>query len=120
MNMGKRLIFLLFLFATKILFSQSCPNSLIYDSTNHIFCSGDTIELSCNLQNIILHPWTFAPGASNNYTVESIPYNPPCPFNISPMAQEYYLSSDDIWGRVMNLNEGQPSNSPLFKFSFYG
>ncbi|MFA7081352.1 MAG: hypothetical protein WC135_01955, partial [Bacteroidales bacterium] len=114
------ILFIFFVLIGFKAFSQSCPNSVIYDSTNHVVCSGDTIELNCEMPYVILSPKVFAPGASNNYIVESIPYTPPCPYNISPTAINYYLPRDDIWGSIMNLNYGQPSTVPQFKFSFYG
>lgn len=101
-------------------FSQSCPNSTVRDITNNIDCSGDTIQLTCDMPFVTLAPKVFAPGASNNYIVESIPYNPPCPFTISPTAVDYVLPADDVWGMLMGLNFGLPAGSPVFKFSFYG
>jgi hypothetical protein len=112
------------------LFAQSCPNAYIYDSTNHVSCSGDTIQLTCSMTSIRLFPKSYAPGASNSYTYESIPFDSvPCPFTVGtttgPNANtiDYILPQDDVWGEVMNMNFGQPINDPnykTFKFSFYG
>ncbi|MDY4790481.1 MAG: gliding motility-associated C-terminal domain-containing protein [Bacteroidales bacterium] len=107
------------IFATNS-FGQSCPNSTVRDITNNIDCSGDTIQLTCDMPFVTLAPKVFAPGASNNYIVESIPYNPPCPFTISPTAVDYVLPADDVWGMLMGLNFGLPAGSPVFEFSFYG
>lgn len=101
-------------------FSQSCPNSTVRDITNNVDCSGDTIQLTCDMPFVTLAPKVFAPGASNNYIVESIPYNPPCPFTISPTAVDYVLPADDVWGMLMDINFDLPAGSPVFKFSFYG
>ncbi len=30
-------------------FSQSCPNSTVRDITNNVDCSGDTIQLTCDM-----------------------------------------------------------------------
>ena len=107
------------IFATNS-FSQSCPNSTVRDITNDIDCSGDTIQLTCDMPFVTLAPKVFAPGASNNYIVESIPYNPPCPFTISPTAVDYILPTDDVWGMLMGLNFPPDPASPDFVFSFYG
>lgn len=107
------------IFATNS-FGQSCPNSTVRDITNNIDCSGDTIQLTCDMPFVTLAPKVFAPGASSGYIVESIPYNPPCPYTISPTAIDYVLPNDDVWGMLMNINFGLPAGSPVFKFSFYG
>lgn len=102
-------------------FSQSCPSSVIYDTTNHLTCSDQTIiQLTCGMPSVVLSPKVFAPGSSDNYIVESIPYNPPCSYTISPTATDYILPSDDVWGQLMNINYGQPSTAIPFRFSFYG
>lgn len=115
---------LLLVFSTIIFainsFGQSCPNSTVRDITNNVDCSRDTIQLTCDMPFVTLAPKVFAPGASNGYIVESIPYNPPCPYTISSTAIDYALPSDDVWGMLMNINFGQPASAPQFKFSFYG
>ncbi len=119
----KRTFVLLFIVSSLIgtkAFSQSCPSSVIFDTTNNLVRSGQTIQLTCEMPSVILSPKVFAPGASNSYTFESIPYNPPCPFTISPTAIDYILPADDCWGQLMNINFGQPSTAPQFVFSFYG
>lgn len=121
MNMKKTLLLitLTIIFITKT-FGQSCPNSTIKDITNNVNCSGDTIQLTCDMPFITLAPNVFAPGASSGYIVESIPYNPPCPYTISPTAIDYVLPSDDVWGMLMDINFGLNQNDPTFLFSFYG
>jgi hypothetical protein len=61
-------------------------------------------------------------GASNSYTYESIPFNPPCSFNLAeyPNKIDYILPQDDVWGELMTLDFGQPASAPDFIFSFYG
>ena len=109
------------IFATNS-FSQSCPNSTVRDITNNIDCSGDTIQLTCDMPFVTLAPKVFAPGASNSYTYESIPFNPPCSFNLAeyPNKIDYILPQDDVWGELMTLDFGQPASAPDFIFSFYG
>ncbi len=48
-------------------------------------------------------------GQTTNYTVESIPYNPP--YQFSCLANPVSVNSDDIWSPVINLP---------FNFCFYG
>lgn len=102
------------------LYAQSSLSSVIYDSINNIVYSGDTIQLNCANPSIVLSPKIFAPGSTNSYIVDSIPYNPPCPYTISPNAIDYTIPQDDMWGILMNFNFGLPSSVPLFNFSFYG
>lgn len=102
------------------LYAQSSLSSVIYDSINNIVYSGDTIQLNCANPSIVLSPKIFAPGSTNSYIVDSIPYNPPCPYAISPNAIDYTIPQDDMWGILMNFNFGLPSSVPLFNFSFYG
>jgi gliding motility-associated-like protein len=103
-------------------FSQSCPNSTVRDITNNVDCSGDTIQLTCDMPFVTLAPKVFAPGASNSYTYEPIPFNPPCSFNLAeyPNKIDYILPQDDVWGELMTLDFGQPASAPDFIFSFYG
>lgn len=102
------------------LYAQSSLSSVIYDSINNIVYSGDTIQLNCANPSIVLSPKIFAPGSTNSYIVDSIPYNPPCPYTISPNAIDYTIPQDDMWGILMNFKFGLPSSVPLFNFSFYG
>lgn len=102
------------------LYAQSSLSSVIYDSINNIVYSGDTIQLNCANPSIVLSPKIFAPGSTNSFIVDSIPYNPPCPYTISPNAIDYTIPQDDMWGILMNFNFGLPSSVPLFNFSFYG
>ena len=119
--MKKTLVLLFFIafFSTNIL-AQSSPSSVIFDSINNIIRSGQTIQLNCSMPSIILTSKTFAPGATSSYVVDSIPYNLPCPYDISSNSIDYYYPSDDLWSEVIDLNYGQTSTSPLFNFSFYG
>lgn len=103
-------------------FSQSCPDATIRDVTNNVDCSGQTIQLTCPMPFVTLSPKVFAPGASDSYIYESIPFTPPCTFNLSeyPNKIDYILPNDDVWGEVMSLDFGQPSTAQPFIFSFYG
>ena len=112
--MKKKFLLLLFLSGFLIIngYSQgssgsACPDASIFDFTNSVDCSGQTIQLTCPMPFVTLSPKVFAPGASSGYIVEQITYNPPCPYNISPTAVHYTLPSDDIWGQVMSLDFGQ-------------
>ncbi|MFA6199311.1 MAG: gliding motility-associated C-terminal domain-containing protein [Bacteroidales bacterium] len=121
----KRTFALLFIVSSLIgtkAFSQSCPSSVIFDTTNNLVRSGQTIQLTCEMPSVILSPQNFAPGASDSYTYESIPFNPPCSFTLSeyPNKIDYILPQDDVWGEVMSLDFGQPSTAQPFIFSFYG
>lgn len=127
--MKKKFLLLLFLSALLSLnvFSQSstassCPDASIFDLTNNQYCSGDTIQLTCDMPSITLSPKVYAPGASDTYTYESIPFNPPCSFTLSeyPNRIDYLLPRDDVWGEVMSLDFGQPDTAQPFIFSFYG
>lgn len=121
----KRTFLLLFIVSSLCgikVFAQSCPSSVIYDTTNNLVRSGQTIQLTCEMPSVILSPKVFAPGASDSYTYESIPFNPPCSFTLSeyPNRIDYILPRDDVWGEVMSLDFGQPSTAQPFIFSFYG
>lgn len=122
--MNKKLLLLLIFVTLFSLngFSQSCPNATIHDVTNNVDCSGQTIQLTCQMPSITLSPDVFAPGASESYIYESIPFNPPCSFTLSeyPNKIDYILPQDDVWGEVMSLDFGQPSTAQPFIFSFYG
>lgn len=77
------------------------------------------IQMQCG-QEYYICAETFAPGGSSDYVFESIPYNPPYPFN---SGTEYVLPRDDCWGLQMSLGYNrppEPAGTPEFKFSFYG
>ncbi|MEA5100165.1 MAG: T9SS type A sorting domain-containing protein [Bacteroidales bacterium] len=103
------------------LYAQSSLSSVIYDSINNIVYSGDTIQLNCANSSIVLSPKIFAPGATNSYIVDSIPYNPPCSFDLNeyPDRIDYLLLYDDVWSEVLNINFGQANSNNPFIFSFY-
>lgn len=119
--MKKKLLLLLFLsgFLSLNGFSQACPDASIYDSTHRVYCSGNTIQLTCETPAVLLSPKVFAPGASDSYVVESIPYAPPYAFN---SGIQYTLPVDDCWGELMSLGFGPPPppGVPPFSFDFYG
>lgn len=119
--MKKTLVSLFFvtLISTNIL-AQSSPSSVIFDSINNIIRSGQTIQLNCSMPSIVLTSKTFAPGATSSYVVDSIPYNPPCPYTISPNAVDYILLQDDAWSQLIDINYAQPDSIVNFIFSFYG
>ncbi|MFA6367131.1 MAG: hypothetical protein WCX10_01085, partial [Bacteroidales bacterium] len=120
--MKKPLAFLFFinLVLTNLL-AQSSLSSVIYNSINNTVFSCDTIQLNCTTPSIVLNPKIFAPGATNSYIVDSIPYNPPCSFDLNeyPDRIEYLLLYDDVWSEVLNINFGQANSNNPFVFSFY-
>ena len=130
--MKKKFLLLLFLSGFLIIngYSQgssgsACPDASIFDFTNSVDCSGQTIQLTCDMPAVTLSPKVFAPGASDSYTFESIPFTPPCTFDLSeyPGKIDYILPRDDVWGEVMSLDFGQETSLPGYKpfiFSFYG
>ncbi|MEE0909657.1 MAG: hypothetical protein UIQ51_02660, partial [Bacteroidales bacterium] len=80
------------------------------------------IQLQCN-DNKYLAADIFLPGGgSTEYTVESIPYNPPIAFNTGNSYAAQLCNTDDTWGTVFSLNYGYPPdpNIPNFTFDFYG
>ncbi|HLU50755.1 MAG TPA: hypothetical protein VKZ42_01205, partial [Flavobacteriaceae bacterium] len=84
-------------------FSQG-PGSLFVDAgEDQIICGGtECVDLSADFLEIFE---TF----SQNYTVQSIPYNPPFPFN--GLANSIDVDGDDIWSAVDFLP---------FDFCFFG
>ena len=112
-------LFFVTLISTNIL-AQSSPSSVIFDSINNIIRSRQTIQLNCSMPSIVLTSKTFAPGATSSYVVDSIPYNPPCPYTISPNAVDYILLQDDAWSQLIDINYAQPDSIVDFIFSFYG
>lgn len=121
--MKKSLAFLFFinLVLTNLL-AQSSLSSVIYNSINNTILSCDTIQLNCTTPSIVLNSKIFAPGATNSYIVDSIPYNPPCSFDLNeyPDRIDYLLPFDDVWSEVLNLNFRQADSTNPFVFSFYG
>ncbi|MFA7081517.1 MAG: T9SS type A sorting domain-containing protein [Bacteroidales bacterium] len=103
-------------------FAQSCLSSVIFDSLNNVILSNQTIQLNLERPSILLSSKTFAPGSTNSYVFDSIPFNPPCSFNLIeyPGRVECMLPWDDVWGEVLSLDLGQPITAPPFIFSFYG
>ena len=80
------------------------------------------IQLQCN-DNKYLAADIFLPGGgSTEYTVESIPYDPPVAFNLGNSYASQLCNNDDRWGTVFSLNYGFPPdpNIPNFTFDFYG
>lgn len=125
--MKKKFLLLLFLsgvfsFSGISQTTSSCPDASIFDFTNNADCSGQTIQLTCDMPAVTLSPKVFAPGASDSYTYESIPFTPPCSFTLSeyPGKIDYILPRDDVWGEVMSLDFGQAATAQPFIFSFYG
>ncbi|MDR0971832.1 MAG: gliding motility-associated C-terminal domain-containing protein [Bacteroidales bacterium] len=125
--MRKLFYFILFFGITiNVLGQQSCISAYIHhswasDTTENN--SGDTVQLSCSQDYIQLKAFTYAPGASTNYIYESIPFNPPCSFNLSEYDNRIDVdisASDDVWGNVFSLSYGLPTGAPPFVFSFYG
>lgn len=70
--------------------------------------AGNDVTLSCTQTCTNLTANFFDVGATTNYTVASIPYNPPYPFT---GGTQIFLNVDDIWSNVINLP---------FSFCFYG
>ncbi len=60
-------------------------------------------------------------GGTTEYMVESIPYEPPFPFNSGTSYAASLCNSDDKWGALVNLNYTTTDpNAPPFTFDFYG
>lgn len=80
----------------------------------------DTITFDCNNPMIMLRARGKAPGnLTNDYMLQSIPYDPPFPWfgeGLTPVP----TSTDDAWLGPKPLTPN-PNNAPVdFKFTFYG
>jgi gliding motility-associated-like protein len=91
-------VFSLFLLNSLLKAQPGCP---AVDAGNNatLACTQPCTNLTANL---------IQAGATTDYTVSSIPYNPPYPFT---GGAQLFINDDDIWGDVINLP---------FTFCFYG
>jgi hypothetical protein len=80
------------------------------------------IQLQCGVDNYIAADIFLPGGGTDQYVVESIPYNPPIAYNTGNSYAAQLCNSDDNWGTVFSLNYGYPPNPniPNFTFDFYG
>ena len=80
------------------------------------------IQLQCGIDNYIAADIFFPGGGTDQYEVESIPYNPPLAYNSGNSYASQLCNNDDRWGTVFSLNYGFPPNPnvPNFTFDFYG
>ncbi|HTO37212.1 MAG TPA: gliding motility-associated C-terminal domain-containing protein [Brumimicrobium sp.] len=72
--------------------------------------AGPDVTLDCTETCTTLTAFPFETGATTSYTVASIPYAPPIPFN-QPGGTAVSVGTDDVWSPVINLP---------FSFCFYG
>lgn len=113
------------------IFSQSCvgvsiqkanvQGGTIIDSTEFSATEiNNGIQITCENQDSLYIMYNvFAPGASESYIYEKIPYDPPYEFN---SGTEYILPRDDCWGMVMGFGYNrppEPEGTPKFVFSFF-
>ncbi len=95
----KKIIFVVFVFLTRLANAQTgCPQ----------IDAGNNVSLSCTQACTNLTANFFDVGSTTNYTVSSIPYNPPYPFT---GGAQLFVGEDDIFSDVVNLP---------FSFCFYG
>lgn len=115
-------LFLIIGLASTNVIAQSSPSSVVYDELNNASLSNQIIQLTNERPAIVLTSKTFAAGATNDYIFESIPFKPPCSFDLSeyPGKVDYILPWDDVWSEVLSLDYGQDTTAPPFIFSFYG
>lgn len=87
--------------------TTACPDIL----AGGLGLSGsDPSPISCSVSSCVdLEAEYLQLGNTSNYTVESIPYNPPYQFNC--LANPVSVNVDDVWSPVINLP---------FNFCFYG
>ncbi len=100
--MNKNLLFLIFaVFFNFLSFSQSPLDGFIDQVTD---CSSGCSDLTINFAGI---------QETSNYTVESIPFNPPSNFN--GLSNQLFANTDDLWGDVVNI----PFNFNFFNTDYY-
>lgn len=79
------------------------------------------IQMQCGVTYYVGADIFLPGGGTTEYTVESIPYEPPFPFNSGTSYAASLCSSDDTWGQIINLNYTTTDpNAPPFTFDFYG
>lgn len=105
--MMKKKLVLFFLLSVNLLLVRAqapgCPGVTISAP------GGVTSQMSIPCDSCVtLNSGVFVTGETTSYTVSSIPYAPPWPFNVGT---PIFVGSDDIWSPVLNLP---------FKFCFYG
>lgn len=82
---------------------------------NGTFVPQDTVVFDCSSPMILLYANLNAPGLPTaDYSLQSIPYNPPFPFYGNGLTYTGTVN-DDVWFGNVNL----PTN-PLFSFAYYG
>ena len=81
---------------------------------------GDCRTLTANISNIT--PNATPINDTTAYTVSAIPYCPQAPFENPTWTQLHpgNITGDDSWGRTAFSFPGATSNTPAFKFCFYG
>lgn len=104
--MMRKILFFGFL-CLKVLFlnaqAPGCPGVTITAP------GGVTSQMSIPCDSCVtLNSGVFMTGETSSYTVSSIPYAPPWPFDVGT---PIFVGSDDVWSPVLNLP---------FKFCFYG
>ncbi|NUM49815.1 MAG: gliding motility-associated C-terminal domain-containing protein [Flavobacteriales bacterium] len=71
--------------------------------------AGNDTSMSCGINCVNLNATVVAPSSqTNTYTVSSIPYAPPVPYNVG---NQMFINIDDEWSTALNLP---------FSFCFYG
>jgi gliding motility-associated-like protein len=80
-----------------------CPSVNILSSNGE-----SSIEIDCDEPCVSLDANPFETGSTTSYTVGSIPYNPPYPFNLGT---QLFIGIDDVYSGAINLP---------FDFCFFG
>ncbi|MEI6123548.1 MAG: gliding motility-associated C-terminal domain-containing protein [Bacteroidota bacterium] len=99
LKLCSKLVFIVLLVSTKSLYAQpGCPS----------IDAGPNQTITCNTNCTDLTATVLETGATNTYSVSSIPYAPPYPYN---SGTALLVHVDDTWGPVITLP---------FNFCFYG
>ena len=108
----KKIFTLLFLIISSYIQGQVSPANPSSSGTGShelTVTSDNGYVLDCNTACVNLTADYTETGATTDYVVESIPYNPSIPF--TGLANQVFINQDDIWSSVINLP---------FDFCFYG
>lgn len=91
--------------------ASGCPEIVLYNRDSMDVALGESLDFNCETPMLMLYAKVNVPGdVTADYTVKSIPYNPPFPFHsggLTPVPTDI----DDTWLPVVNLP---------YTFMYYG
>ena len=91
--------------------ASGCPEIVLYNRDSMDVALGESIDFNCETPTLMLYAKVNVPGdVTADYTVKSIPYNPPFPFHSGGLTQ-VPATTDDSWLSVVNLP---------YTFMYYG